>query len=219
MHLLIQTLMVSHMKMKILSIVNRIREAETLHELIGMLAFACVVNVVFFVTIKIALKLLAIPITTDVLRVLGYVLGGGCLLIYVGRFRIMKREDWLINLLLRGRKGAPQYNRVKNDFRKYRKGGYAYQKMCNYLEHCKGCTLELNSEQYKEYKEQIKKIAVDEEKRKSRLRTAVCLVLPGTLGYAYLTTGEWRWIWAVSFVIVLAWVVRTILDLVEEFRW
>ena len=211
--------MVSHMKMRILSIVNRMREAETLHEVVGGLACVCVVNVVFIVTIKVAVKLLGIPIVVDILYALGFVLAGGFLIIYIGRFRTIKREDWMIDLLLRDRESDPQYNRVRNDFRKYRNGGFAYRKMCNYLDHCKAGTLALNYERYKEFKEQMKKIAVEEEKSKARLRTAICLVLPGSLGYVYLTSGDWRWIWTATFVITVAWAVRTVLDLVEEFRW
>ena len=207
------------MKGRILSIVNCIREADTLHALIWGVALLCGGNVVFIVTIKIAVRLLGIPIIADILRALGFILAGGFLIIYIGRFRINIREDWIINLLLRDREGDSQNSHVRNDFRKYRKGGYAYRKMCNYLDHCKAGTLELNSERYKEFNERMNKIAVEEEKSKSRLRTSICLVLPGSLGYAYLTTGEWRWIWAVTFVITLAWVIRTILDLVEEFRW
>ena len=207
------------MKTRILRIVNRIREAKTLHVLIAGLAFLCVGNVVFIVTIKIAVKLLGIPIVADILRALGFILAGGFLIIDIGRFRINIREDWIINLLLRDSEGDSQYSPVRNDFRKYRKGGYVYRKMCNYLDHCKAGALELNSERYKEFNERMNKIAVEEEKSKIRLRTSICLVLPGSLGCAYLTTGQWRWIWAVTFVITLAWVIRTILDLVEEFRW
>ena len=207
------------MKGRILSIVNRIREADTLHALIWGVALLCVGNMVSIVTIKIAAKLLGIPIVADILRALGFILAGGLIIIYIGRFRINIREDWIINLLRRDREGDSQNSHVRNDFRKYRKGGYAYRKMCNYLDHCKAGTLELNSERYKEFNERMNKIAVEEEKSKIRLRTSICLVLPGSLGYVYLTRGEWRWIWAVTFVIALAWVIRTILDQVEEFRW
>ena len=204
------------MKSRIQSILERMREAEGLQNLIVWVVFGCAINALFFVAGKIAAKLLGIPIIGDIVRFLGYIPAGGLIIIYIGRFRINIREDWIINLLLRDREGDSQNSHVRNDFRKYRKGGYAYRKMCNYLDHCKAGTLELNSERYKEFNERMNKIAVEEEKSKIRLRTSICLVLPGSLGYAYLTTGQWRWVGPASQVITLAWATRTFLNIVEE---
>ena len=87
-------------------------------------------------------------------------------------------------------------------------------------DHCKAGTLELNSERYKEFNERMNKIAVEEEKSKIRLRTSICLVLPGSLGLIlgnpYGSSGDWRWVGPASQVITLAWATRTFLNIVEE---
>ena len=208
------------MKSRIQSILERMRESEGLQNLIVWVVFGCAINALFFVGGKIAAKLLGIPIIGDIVRFLGYIPAGGLIIIYIGRFRINIREDWIINLLLRDREGDSQNSHVRNDFRKYRTGGYAYRKMCNYLDHCKAGTLELNSERYKEFNERMNKIAVEEEKSKSRLRTSICLVLPGSLGLIlgnpYGSSGDWRWVGPASQVITLAWATRTFLNIVEE---
>ena len=77
------------MKSRIQSILERMREAEGLQNLIVWVVFGCAINALFFVAGKIAAKLLGIPIIGDIVRFLGYIPAGGYLILQIGPFIVI----------------------------------------------------------------------------------------------------------------------------------
>ena len=215
------------MKARIQSLVRRMRNSNALDNLVVSVVCACVINVVFLIAVLIIVISLDIPFIADVLPFIfiGFIPTDGFLIIYIGRLSIRMGEDPIINLLLEGKEGDPQYNPVRKAFRQYRTGGYAYRKMCKYLHCCTPGTVTLDAKRRKECVERCKKISAEEEKNTNRFAAAIYIVLPVSLGLIlgkpYGSSGDWRWVGLASLVITLAWAARTFLDIGEEdeFLW